>query len=102
MVLAIIFTSDGWQSAVYVVLDGAKPVCNKGDLYLLLDGMDCVDSKFLVYGAFLIENKTIKIKKKYAKWLRFNHGEVLVTIYVILLVLILREFWYFYGPKLGF
>jgi len=51
---------------------------------------------------FLIENKTIKIKKKYAKWLRFNHGEVLVTIYVILLVLILREFWYFYGPKLGF
>lgn len=51
---------------------------------------------------FLIENKTIKIKKKYAKWLRFNHGEVLVTIYVILLMLILREFWYFYGPKLGF
>jgi len=51
---------------------------------------------------YMIENKSLNIIPKHAKWLRFNHSEVLVSTYLILLIFILREFWYYYGPKLGF
>jgi uncharacterized membrane protein len=35
-------------------------------------------------------------------WIRRHHGDLLVVIYLTLLALILKEFWYYYGPKLGF
>jgi uncharacterized membrane protein len=35
-------------------------------------------------------------------WIRRHHGDILLMIYLVLTGLILHEFWYFYGPKLGF
>ncbi len=52
---------------------------------------------------YMLDQKHIKsIKLKRAEWLRKHYGEILVTVYLVLLFFILREFWYYYGPKLGF
>jgi uncharacterized membrane protein len=35
-------------------------------------------------------------------WIRRHHFDILVVLYLALAALILHEFWYYYGPKLGF
>lgn len=35
-------------------------------------------------------------------WIRRHHFDILIVIYLVLVILVLHEFWYYYGPKLGF
>lgn len=50
----------------------------------------------------LAEGHLSKLSKKpFGLWLRRHHFDVLFVAYLILAALILEEFWYYYGPKLG-
>ncbi len=52
---------------------------------------------------FMLAEKHIRLSSnKLSAWLRSHHADVLISIYLVLLILILKEFWYYYGPKMGF
>lgn len=51
---------------------------------------------------YLLAEKHIKLGKKFTKFVRKHHFDILLVWFLIVVVVILNHFWYFYGPKLGF
>lgn len=51
---------------------------------------------------YLLAEKHIKMNKKFTKFVRTRHFDILLIWFVLIAGLILNHFWYFYGPKLGF
>jgi uncharacterized membrane protein len=52
----------------------------------------------LAQGNIVLPNKYRGVKD----WAINHHGDIIMTIYLVLLVAILEHFWYFFGPYLGF
>ena len=53
---------------------------------------------------YSIESKYIKLKGRavtVAAWLRRHHLDILIFWFLVMLALILKRFWYYYGPLLG-
>lgn len=53
-----------------------------------------------------IDNKNIRLPKgravKVYPWIRRHHFDILLVWFIVIAALILKHFWYYYGPKLGF
>ncbi len=51
---------------------------------------------------YLLAEKHIKLNKKFTKFVRKHHFDILLAWFLIVVAVILNHFWYYYGPKLGF
>ncbi len=52
---------------------------------------------------YMLAEKHISLKNKSLQlFVRKYHGEILTSWFLILIVLVVYEFWYYFGPKLGF
>ncbi len=83
---------------MYESLFVIKAIC----LYCLTVWIVLIASSWYTLQYMLAEKHLKLAETKSGKWMRKHHGDILILFYIILLVFILREFWYYYGPKLGF
>lgn len=93
MVGGLLFMLFLMEQSLFVI----KAIC----IYCLIVWLVLILSSWYTF-LYMIEINALKIKSRHARWLRQNHGDILVAVYLILLAFILREFWYYYGPRLGF
>jgi uncharacterized membrane protein len=51
---------------------------------------------------YLLAEKHINLNKKFTKFVRKHHFDLLLIWFLLIVAWILNHFWYYYGPKLGF
>ncbi|HEX5797202.1 MAG TPA: vitamin K epoxide reductase family protein [Candidatus Saccharimonadales bacterium] len=51
---------------------------------------------------YLLAEKHINLGKKFTKFIRKHHFDILFAWFFLVAAWILNHFWYYYGPKLGF
>lgn len=71
-------------------------------IYCFLVWLVMIPTTWYVF-QYMLAEKHINIRsKKLTKFIRNNHGNILLVFYLVLFAMILSRFWYYYGPKLGF